>query len=410
MRPDHLVPTNGFRKKTLTTALIGALLAAGACADAPTAVPLHAAAAENVSLHVIRFRETGATVNWNERATTLAAATAVDAARLYAYLGLAQFRAAEAAAKTRKLSPPIAAAIGAASATVLSAFFPLDVASIEAALEEQKKSEPWWGARFADFEAGAAIGRGIGARVMAYAAGDRIGLTDPLLPPVGPPPVGPGRWIYSGGPIARGGLGGRPFFLKSQSQIRPAPPPVFGSAQFNKALAEVREFTEARTPEQTALAIFWNVNQSPRSNAAIMDVARELIVAHHTRDSEAARIMFLLGAATYDAAIACFEAKYTYWYVRPPQVDPGISTVFNTPPHPSYPSAHSCISGAAYGILAAYFPAERSRLKQLADEASLSRLYAGIHYRFDMTAGLSLGRDAAKLALTANLRRVAPLP
>lgn len=246
--------------------------------------------------------------------------------------------------------------------------------------------------------------------MLAYAQGDRYGVMDPLQPPYGPLPVGPGRWIYTGGPIARGGLGSRAFFLSSPSQVRPPPPPAFGSPTYNAAAAEVRQISDTRTAEQVAIANYWNVNQSPRSQAAVMAVANELIVSHRRKDQEAARIMFLLTAAAFDASIGCFDAKYTYWYVRPPQADPGIVTVFPTPPHPSYPSAHSCISGATMAVLASVFPGERERLEARAEEASLSRLYAGIHFRFDMDAGLTLGRGVAALAMAADPDRVAPLP
>ena len=138
-----------------------------------------------------------------------------------------------------------------------------------------------------------------------------------------------------------------------------------------------------------------------------MGLARELIVAHRRNDTEAARIFFLMSGAAFDASIGCFDAKYHYWFLRPVHADPGIVTVFPTPPHPSYPSAHSCISGALSGVLAEVFPSERRRVEALADEASLSRLYAGIHYRFDMVAGLKLGRDVAAKAMNADLSAVA---
>ena len=109
----------------------------------------------------------------------------------------------------------------------------------------------------------------------------------------------------------------------------------------------------------------------------------------------------------FDAIIGCFDAKYHYWLLRPVQADPGIATLFATPPHPSYPSAHSCVSGAMTGVLAASFPSERGRLAAVAEEASLSRLYAGIHYRFDMVAGLALGGRVAAKALAADLAGVA---
>ena len=100
--------------------------------------------------------------------------------------------------------------------------------------------------------------------------------------------------------------------------------------------------------------------------------------------------------------------QYHYWFIRPPQANTAIVTVFATPQHPSYPSAHSCFSGSLSGVLIAAFPSERARLEAVAQEASLSRLYAGIHYRFDMEAGLALGRRAAALALAADLDQVAP--
>jgi membrane-associated phospholipid phosphatase len=137
------------------------------------------------------------------------------------------------------------------------------------------------------------------------------------------------------------------------------------------------------------------------------NLAVGLIRTHRKSESEAARILFLMNAAAWDALIGCFDAKYYYWFIRPPQADPAITLPIGLPPHPSYPSAHSCISGSSTEVLAAEFPSERGKLEQIAEEASLSRLYGGIHYRFDMVAGLALGRAAAGKALAANLAQVA---
>jgi len=389
-----------------------AALLAAACGNdrPPTAVAV--ASTATVAFSAVKFWEAGATVRWNELATDLAVAApapGINATRLYAYLALAQFRAVEAAQAAPGPHPPIAAAIGGASVAVLSSFFPSASTQLEAALDAQQGSDPWPGAQHADFAAGEAIGRAVGARVLSFAQGDLVGLTNPLDPPVGPPPVGPGHWIYTPPPpIARGNLGARPFFLTSQDQLRPPPPPAFGSPAFNTALAEVRQISDTRTQEQIDIANYWNVNQSPRSQTAFMGIARELIVSHHRSDAEAARIMFLMSAAAFDALVGCFDAKYHYWFIRPPQADAGIHTVFPTPQHPSYPSAHSCFSGAYSSVLTAAFPSERARLEAVAQEASLSRLYAGIHYRFDFETGLELGRRAAALALAADLDQVAP--
>lgn len=73
--------------------------------------------------------------------------------------------------------------------------------------------------------------------------------------------------------------------------------------------------------------------------------------------------------------------------------------VFPTPNHPSYPSAHACISGAVSTVLSAQFPSEKDELTALAEEGALSRLFAGIHYRFDNETGLALGRRVGALAL-----------
>src|SRR6266516_3143046 len=355
-----------------------ALLAAACGTDRPhpTAVPV--ASTATVAFSAVKFWEAGATVSWNQLATDLAVAApapGINAARLYAYLALAQFRAAEAAQAAPGPHPPIAAAIGGASVAVLSSFFPSASTQLEAALDAQQGSDPWPGAQHADFAAGEAIGRAVGARVLTF---------------------------------AQGNLGARPFFLTSQDQLRPPPPPAFGSDAFNAALAEVYQVSVNRTQEQIDIANYWNVNQSPRSQAGFMGIARELIVSYHRTDMEAARIMFLMSAAAFDALIGCFDAKYYYWFIRPPQANTGIVTLFPTPQHPSYPSAHSCFSGAYSGVLAAAFPSEGARVAAVAQEASLSRLYAGIHYRFDMEAGLALGRRAAALALAADLDQVAP--
>ena len=372
------------------------------CADSPSGPYVRTLKPDGMSsLSAVKFWEGNAAANWTDEATSLAARRNVNVARLFTYLSLAQLRAAEDAEATIP-HPPTSAAIGAASAAILGTYFPLDIAEIDSKLDDQEAAAPWPGDKHEDFAAGAAIGRAAAARIIVYSSGDLIGLTNP-----GTPPTGPGRWVWTGGPIARGSLGARPFFLASRDEFRPPPPPVFGSAAFLAALAEVRQISDTRTADQLAIAQYWAANQSPVSTAAMSNLAVGLIRAHRKSDHEAARILFLMNAAAWDALIGCFDAKYYYWFIRPPQADPAITLPIGLPPHPSYPSAHSCISGSSTEVLAASFPSERSRLEQIADEASLSRLYAGIHYRFDMAAGLALGRAAAGKALSANLAAIA---
>lgn len=389
--------------------LVTALFLAAACdANRPLGVAATdpglttAQAAENSAP---KFWETGATVAWNQHAANLIARRPADANRSLAYLSLAQYRAAEAAKAVPGPHPPISAAIAGASVAVLSALFPVDVPDINAWLAEQATGPVWPGAKHEDFAAGEALGRAVGAHIVAFAATDGYNSVNPGLPP-----IGPGRWVYVSGNIARGGLGARPFFLTLYNQFLPPPPPAFGSPEFLAALAEVRQISDTRTAAQLAIAQYWNVAQSPRSAEAMNGIARRLIVEYRQKDDVAARTLFLMNGATFDAAHGCFQAKFTYWFLRPSMADPLITLPIGLPLHPSYPSAHSCISGASTGVLAAVFPSEAAWLAGVALQSSLSRLYGGIHYRFDMEAGLELGRGVAGLALSSDLATIAPLP
>jgi membrane-associated phospholipid phosphatase len=85
--------------------------------------------------------------------------------------------------------------------------------------------------------------------------------------------------------------------------------------------------------------------------------------------------------------------------LRPSHADPTITLTFALPNHPSYPSGHSCGSAAAAGVLSYLFPRRTAELNGWVTEAGLSRMYAGIHYRFDITAGQNLGRAVAGWAI-----------
>ena len=341
-----------------------------------------------------------ASTRWNERAIVLLnqrppANGQAAASRILTYLSLAQYRAvlAAEAGKDESTHPSMSAAVGGASVAVLSSFFPLDVAALETQLDGDLAAPGWPGSQNEDAASGESIGRAIGSAVLGQAATDNY-----LVVPTGSPPVGARFWVPNG-PIVRSLHGVRPFFLTSASQIRAVPPPPFGSPAFNTALAEIRAISDTRTAEQVT---------SPRRGRRLHDrahgqnrLANELIRAHHRTEREAARILAYANAAAFDAQIACWDAKLFYWYIRPTQADPAITLVPNVPlpNHPSYPSAHSCITGAVVTVLIDAFPSERSRLDGVLEDAGLSRMYAGLHYRFDIVAGQTIGRNAAALAL-----------
>ncbi|MEO7359936.1 MAG: vanadium-dependent haloperoxidase [Gemmatimonadaceae bacterium] len=345
-----------------------------------------------VSAQNVKDGPSTSSVRWNRKAIALFRARGGNAGRINAYLSLAQYRAALEADDARHGHdrPSLAGAVAAASAVVLRQFYSAEVSSIDAELIAQRGEAPVGKEHNLDFAAGEAIGAQIGAAVLALAATDNFGLTPPPTLP-----VGLGFWVSSGAPIVRGGFGARPFFLTSGSELRLPPPPAFGSAEFTAALNEVHAFSAARTPAQVATTLYW----VPFSGVVFNGVATDLIDKYRRPELEAARILAYANTAAFDAIIACFDTKFAYWFIRPTQADPGITLAVGLPNHPSYPSAHSCETGAFQGVLNDAFPSERTYIEQIAQEASMSRVIGGLHYRFDGDGGLSIGHAAARLAL-----------
>ena len=140
-------------------------------------------------------------------------------------------------------------------------------------------------------------------------------------------------------------------------------------------------------------------------------VAAEMLVSHQRSDRDAARILALANMAGFDVANACFDAKFAYYYIRPSQADPQIKLPIGLPNHPSYPSGHSCITSSYATVLANAFPDESARLTAMVEEAGLSRMYGGLHYRFDCLAGQELGRQVAGrvLSVMGSSRAAIPL-
>ena len=239
----------------------------------------------------------------------------------------------------------------------------------------------------------------IGAQVLAYAATDRTDLT--TRPPN---PGGPGSW--AGANPVRGFYEARTFALASGSQFRPAPPPAFGSAEFNAALAEVRALSDGLTPAQLTIAQSW----APRSAAYMNGLAAEMLVDRQRSDRDAARLLALANMAGFDVSNACFDAKFAYYFIRPSQADPQIKLPIGLPNHPSYPSGHSCITAAYATVIASAFPEEGVRLTAMVEEAGMSRMYGGLHYRFDCKAGQELGRQVAEHVLRVSGSGRAAIP
>jgi len=386
----NIFTRTAIRRIRALPSVMAAALVVGACSEA-TSSPL---AAGDPSLAAVKFWEAGSSVAWNQTARQLIASRAVTApiaqVRIMTYLSIAQYNAVVAAEDAKnggEHASPAAAAAG-ASFVVLKSFFPLDHTFLDGRLAAQQATPSWPGESNKDFSAGETIGRAIGALVVTYAATDNTNLA---TLPVNP--GGAGYWTGTN-PI-RGLYGTRTLALTSGDQFRPAPPPAFGSAEFNAALAEVRAWSDGLTSAQLLIAQTW----APRGPAYMNSVATEMIVAHHRSEREAARILALANMAGFDVANACFDAKFAYYLIRPSQVDPLINLPIGLPNHPSYPSGHSCITSAYATVLAHEFPVETERVQAMVAEAGLSRNYSGLHYRFDCEVGQELGRNVANYVL-----------
>src|SRR5215475_508661 len=291
-----------------------------------------------------------------------------------------------------------AVAAGAASA-VLAYFFPQQAAFFNAKAEEAGQSRLLAGVQYpSDVQAGLELGRKVAQLVIARAQTDG---SDAVF--TGSIPQGACNWKGVNPILPLTGTW-KTWALASGSQFRPGPPPACDSAQMATELAEVKNFPRSipAPPASfgtTRLAFFWQgvVGAIKPFN----DLTTQKISEYRldTNPPRAARVYALVSIAFYDSFIACWDAKYTYWAIRPNQLDSTITTLFPNPNHPSYPSAHASLSGAQAEVLAYLFPRDAEFIRGLAAEAANARLWAGIHFRSDLDAGLALSKQVAELII-----------
>ena len=404
---------NTIRAMALVATIVTAVTA---CSDESTAPTPSASIDERAGGKASELAVTLSSVEWQERARTLVAANNLSplaAARVYAALSVAQYRAVMAihdpdvdgeppltrlGAGGRSMLEGRRGAVAGASAQVLGFFFAPAVASLEQ--EVQRQGETTSGKVHPTFTRGLATGRDVGNAIVERTKNDRF-----TAPWTGTVPVGPGKWIANGPPAGATFGGVAPYFLTSGNQFRPAAPPAFGSTAFVTDLNEIKALADNRTPEQRASAVTWNYPTGTFTPIGYWNLVASNYVIDYSLDERAAtHTLALVNAAMMDALIGCWEAKYYYWTLRPSHADPLITLTFALPNHPSYPSGHSCASAAAAGVLGSLFPERKAELDALVNEAGLSRMYGGIHYRFDVTAGRDLGDAVARWAIAhANL-------
>lgn len=193
-----------------------------------------------------------------------------------------------------------------------------------------------------------------------------------------------------------------PWWIPDVETVRPGPPPAIGSPEYLENEKELLELAKKATREQKETAFYWSDGPGTVSPPGHWNIiATESILANRFNPLRTVRVFAYMNTAIQDAGISCWDTKFYYFYPRPSQANPEIKTLFGIPNFPSYTSGHSTFSGAAAEVLASFFPEEAAYYENEAEEAGLSRLYSGIHFRFDCEVGVAVGHDIGGYAVSA---------
>ncbi|MFN5134878.1 MAG: phosphatase PAP2 family protein [Chitinophagaceae bacterium] len=362
------------------------------------------------------------------------------AARAYAYVSAAQYDALVAAWHYKKLYnrsapykinstvsaklpqsdlpsyPSEDAVVIGVTTEMLKLFFPTEQAYIQGLAIAHKNARIAAGVNVrSDLEAGEAFGRLVAQKFAARARTDRAGAAVGIVNGVnlweefetGATGRGEVPWISQESPKRPPML---PYFgrvrtwlfdsLTLVTTLRPPAPPSTSSDQFKKETEEVLYYSNNATREQIRIVHFWADGGGTYTPPGHWNaIAADDFLKQNFSEVRWARNLALLNMSLMDAAVACWDAKYTYFNPRPSQTNPAIKTWTGLPNFPSYTSGHSTFSGAAASILSHILPARKQAYEAMAKEASLSRLYGAIHYRSDCDQGLICGNRVGTFAV-----------
>ena len=328
-------------------------------------------------------------------------------------------------------APPgasVEAAIAAASRATLDILVPSQRAMVDSTYGAAL-------ARIADGpakSAGIAVGERAAAAVMAMRAADDVTSAETYRPL-----TSPGVYVPTVIPVVPTWPLRKPWLMESASQFRPGPPPALSSEvwarDYNEIKAMGRKDSSSRTPEQTAIARFWETTQPSIYHEVVISVAS----APGREVTQNARLLAAVCQATDDALIAVFDAKYHYNFWRPvtairngdndgnpaTERDPAWTPFIETPMHPEYPCAH-CIVAAAVGTvleaeigsgemptLAATSPTADGAVRSwttvddFIQEVANARIWDGVHFRTSTEVGAGMGRKVGELAVARYMQQ-----
>ncbi|MBI2248262.1 MAG: vanadium-dependent haloperoxidase [Armatimonadetes bacterium] len=185
--------------------------------------------------------------------------------------------------------------------------------------------------------------------------------------------------------------------LRSAREMRLPSPPAATSLEATRELAQLKQAQLARTEAQIAAARFWDTGPATRRWT---EIQLEMIKNHRPNPPRASRGLALVHIAMFDALIAAWHAKYAYRQPAPTSVDSTLVAALRPRADPSYPSEHAVAAGAASQVLKYLFPQQGSAwFEAKAQQAAMSRIWAGVDWPGAVEQGLALGRTVADKVL-----------
>ena len=188
----------------------------------------------------------------------------------------------------------------------------------------------------------------------------------------------------------------KPLILESADLFHAPPPPANGSAQTMRDMEEIVTALNNRTCYTDFIVFKWANEQPGRWSALVMD---DLMNRYGWSAPKTARAEAILYAAMYDALLTTWHEKYRFLRARPALLETSLPTVILTPKHPSYPAGHGTYVAAADTVLRSFFPDDEAEYKDLVPEVNNARVWAGVHFRDDMTVANVIGREVAGAVL-----------